>query len=120
MEFFNNIGYIKYTIRHKLQIFKMWRMFNTKVSLWRVLMHDMDKLFMYSYMDKEVASNEHRNHAKHHNINTDNDFYEAYLDWASARYTKLDKPLDAIETAEKYFPDLYNKSIEHYKNVKFK
>lgn len=31
---------------------------------------------------------------------------EMVLDWESARFTKPDKPLNAIETAEKYYPNL--------------
>lgn len=32
------------------------------------------------------------------------DFSEAYLDWACARMTKPDKPLDALQTAEHVHP----------------
>ena len=33
------------------------------------------------------------------------------LDWESARYTKPDKPLNARETMEKYYPE-YRKHVE--------
>lgn len=101
-------------------LFKMYRIHNTKVSYWRILLHDLDKLILTIFISSELASKIHRKIAKHHNIKTDEDFYEAYLDWSSARYTKPDKPMDALVTAEKIHPKYYGKALLHYKIVKFK
>jgi hypothetical protein len=83
-------------------------------------MHDADKLFMILFLSKEKCKKYHRKFARHHNIKTLNDFYEAYLDCASARYTKPDKPDDALLTFEKRFKNLYIFALIHYNEVKFK
>lgn len=111
---------IKYTLKHKIAIFGLWLKYDTKVSLYRVLMHDLDKLLLMLIFSHEKANKIHRRHARHHNIKCPNDFYEAYLDWASARITKPDKPLDAIEYAEKWNPMYLGDCKLHYENVKFK
>ena len=110
----------KYIIKHKVAIFKLWLKYETKVSLLRVINHDLEKLLLKVLFGDKTASRIHRKIAKHHNISSDNDFYEAYLDWASARITKPDKPLDAIETAEQYYPIYTQKAIKHYYDVNFK
>lgn len=110
----------KYTLKHKKAIFNIWKKYETKVSLYRVIMHDMDKLFFMLFFKYKKANKFHRRYARHHNIKCPDDFYEAYLDWASARITKPDKPLDAIEFAEKYAPMYLGDCKTHYNNVKFK
>lgn len=110
----------KYIINHKLMLLKLWFKYKTKVSLYRIICHDLIKLFNTLIFGVEIASKWHRKYARHHNIKTDKDFYEAYLDWASARYTKKDKPLDALQTAELKFPNLLNKALIHYKQSNFK
>ena len=66
------------------------------------------------------ASKIHRRVARHHNIKTDEDLYEAYLDWASARYTKPEMQMDAIQTAKILHPELLDKCVKHYIKVGFK
>lgn len=110
----------KETFYHKLAIFKLWYVNDTKVSFYRVFMHDTIKLFLILIVGDKLATQLHRRFAKHHNIRTYNDFSEAYLDWASARYTKEDKPLDALETARMWFPEYYIQAVEFYKIVKYK
>ena len=47
--------------------------------------------------------------ASHHDNNipkTKLDYLEMILDWESARYTKDDKPLNAFDTLNKYYPHL--------------
>ena len=112
--------YFVYIIKHKLAIMKLWYKHDTLVPLHRVLLHDVDKLFMLIIINKSKVTEIHRKRAGHHTIKSDADFHEAYLDWASARLTKPDKPLDAIQTAEKFYPELLNRSLEHYKSVNYK
>lgn len=110
----------KYTFKHKIQIYKMYKQYNTKVSLFRVIMHDLDKLFLYLFLPKLLVHKIHTKCIRHHNPKNYDDFSEQYLDWASARFTKPDKPLDAIEVAEKYHPFRLTLAKNHYKEVKFK
>ena len=110
----------KYIMNHKLAIFKLWKNNNTKVSLYRVIMHDTIKLINVFLIGVKPAAKRHYKYVRHHNIKTNKDFYEAYLDWASARHTKKDKQLDAIQTAEKFYPHLIEKCRNHFSIVKFK
>ena len=115
-----NFKKFNYTLKHKIVIFKLWKKYNTKVSLYRVIIHDLDKLLLVLLIGEKNSSKLHKKMARHHNRKTKEDFYESYLDWASARYTKKDKPLDAIDTARQYYPDFLDLSIQHYNDVKFK
>ena len=105
---------------HKNAILKLWAIENTKVSLSRVIKHDLEKVILIIILGDRIATKIHRKVARHHNIKTDEDFYEAYLDWASARHTKPEMQMDAIQTASKYHPELYLKCINHYNEVNFK
>ena len=59
-------------------------------------------------MDDETLQEIHRKTQKHHIENwaekTEADYLEASIDWECARYTKLDKPLNAYETLMKFYP----------------
>lgn len=114
------LGKMVYTIRHKIAFARIWLSHETKVSFWRMVMHDMDKLFMIPFVGVDKASKIHFKFAGHHLKRTEEDFYEAYLDWASARQTKPDKPLDAIQTAERWYPNLVDKARSHCEEVGFK
>ena len=83
-------------------------------------MHDTIKLILVFFIGDTFATKIHRKFARHHNIRTSQDFAEAYLDWASARYTKKDKPLDAVETARIYFPEYYAKAISFYQLTNYR
>lgn len=111
---------IKRVIKHKIMIFKLWKQYDTKVSLSRVIKHDLEKIILILFIGDKRSNKIHRRIARHHNIKTDNDFYEAYLDWASARHTKPNMQLDALEATKKFHPDLIEKSDEHHKNIGFK
>jgi len=105
---------------HKNAILKLWITEKTKVSLLRVIVHDLEKMILILILGDIIATKIHRRVARHHNIKTDKDFYEAYLDWASARHTKPEMQMDAIQTASKYHPELLQKCVEHYTEVRFK
>jgi hypothetical protein len=68
----------------------------------RVISHDMDKIVMYQFMNREDASAYHKKTSSHHMANnipkTYYDKLEAVLDYESAGYTKPDKPLNAFDT----------------------
>ncbi len=105
---------------HKKAIFNLWKTETTKVSLSRVIKHDLEKMILILILGDYSASKIHRRVARHHNIKTDEDLYEAYLDWASARFTKPEMQMDAVQTAYKIHPELYIKCLEHYNEVSFK
>ncbi len=81
--------------------------------------HDMDKILMFVFvpwLGPEVINNIHiriqSHHPKYWNGETmigkdisDIDWYQAVIDWECARYTKLDKPLNAYDTMLKYYND---------------
>ena len=75
----------------------------------QVELHDLDKMFMYLFYDKKVASKLHREQNAHHANEiekTELDYMEMVLDWESARYTKPDKPLNAFDTLYAYYPEM--------------
>lgn len=116
----NRFNEAKRVYRHKKAIFNLWSTETTKVSLVRVIKHDLEKMILILVLGDRVASKIHRRVARHHNVKTDEDLYEAYLDWASARYTKPEMQMDAIQTAYKIHPELYLKCLNHYKEVSYK
>lgn len=80
---------------------------NREKILEQVKLHDLDKLFMYMFYEKEDVSKIHRMFSTHHDNEmpkTYEDYVEMVLDWESARYTKPDKPLNAYDTLIKYYP----------------
>jgi hypothetical protein len=99
------MGKFRECLIHKLAVWRLWMNGNTGVSLFRVLMHDTEKLILSAIVGDRIATRIHRKIAGHHRLRTQNDFIEAYLDWASARITKPEKPLDAVQTAERFFPE---------------
>lgn len=105
----------KYTWSHKLAFLKIERQLLGRNTL-RGYIHDLDK-FLYLYpiafimgRDKKWAQNKHRKHNRHHVENTKNktrrDYIEMIIDWECARFTKPDKPLNAYETMQKYYPEM--------------
>ena len=114
--------HMEYTLRHKIAIMALSYEFLGYVSK-RIMLHDTEKLALYSIVDTKEGRNLHVKHSIHHHGNFNhfvdqdvkNDFYidnlmEAILDYECARYTKPDKPLNAYQTIMKYFPDDYEYS----------
>ena len=101
---------IKYTLRHKKAFLNIEKNLLRKNTI-RGYLHDIDKVFLYMFMNYKDAHNFHRNHSRHHSIKakTEKDFIQMVIDWECARYTKPDKPLNARETLYKYYPDLSDK-----------
>lgn len=96
------IGLIRYTLAHRKALQAL-----AKAQGYSFPWHDLDKVFMYLFLGKKLASKLHRRFARHHYRQGDIiNKVEAAFDWESARYTKPDKPLDAYDTWRKYYPDV--------------
>lgn len=102
-----NFDYCAYTYRHRRAVEylanKLIKDQKIKAEmLKKIQLHDMDKLIMYQFLEKDKASKIHRETASHHMGNdipkTYLDKLEAILDYESAGYTKPDKPLNAYDT----------------------
>lgn len=100
-----NMEKMKYTIAHRKAFRKIEKSLLGHNTL-RSLLHDLDKLILYPFFDKEKISKWHRNYSRHHvkQARTRSDFQQMVIDWECARYTKPDKPLNARETLYKYYP----------------
>ena len=106
-----NKGYIEYTYKHRKIVIYLANKYykDNKELLDKVKLHDLDKLFMYLFYEKEDASNIHRDLMSHHQnkiVKDKLDYMEMVLDWESARYTKPDKPLNAYDTLYRFYPGL--------------
>ena len=117
-----NKGYIEYTYKHrKIVIYLAKKYFkDNKELLEKVELHDLDKLFMYLFYEKESASDIHRDMNFHHQNKlpkSELDYMEMVLDWESARYTKPDKPLNAYDTLIKYYPDMEDNILPILKSI---
>lgn len=75
----------------------------------RAEVHDLDKLLLYQFKEKDEVKEYHRMNFSHHLKNFDNldyyDYLEAIIDWECARYTKPDKPYNAFDTLNLWFRD---------------
>ena len=80
-----------------------------KLLLKRAEIHDMDKMTLYLFRDKEKASKYHREHSSHHIktnvLYTHDDLLESIFDYECAALTKPDKPLNAYDTVIKYYSE---------------
>lgn len=103
---FMNIKAMKYTWEHKKAFIKVEKELLGYNTL-RGYLHDTDKLLLYIFLPKKLASNIHRACSKHHQrAKTVKDNIQKLIDWECARLTKLDKPLTARETLYKLYPEL--------------
>ncbi len=107
-----NMDRIKYTLAHR----KVFREIERQLlghNTVRSLFHDLDKVFLYPFFEYKKVHNWHRNHAYHHEVKakTHSDFVQMVIDWECARYTKPDKPLNARETLDKFYPRLKSKVL---------
>lgn len=98
---------IAYTIKHR----KAFRRVEKELlgyNTLRGILHDLDKVFLYMIFDYKSVHNWHRNHSRHHSVKakTHSDFVQMVVDWECARYTKPDKPLNARDTFDKFYPEL--------------
>jgi hypothetical protein len=87
--------------------------------------HDWDKLILFiffPFLGEKIINNFHRQIQSHHPTYYEDDilfrkcpvevdWVEAVIDWECARITKPDKPLNARQTLEKYYPQ-YREFVE--------
>ena len=110
--------------RHKIALYQIWRRNKggrKAVSFLRVLLHDMDKLILCILIGDKIATHIHRRAVGHHaRLHSDKNLKEAYLDWASARITKPNKPYDAVDTAIKIYPQHLERVMKILEEVGFK
>ena len=123
-----NFDFCVYTYKHRKAleylVHKLIKDADTKTEmLKRIKIHDMDKMTMYQFLEKEEASKIHRNTTYHHMTNilpkSKFDYIEAILDYESAGYTKPDKPLNAYDTINRFKKDktLSQETIKELRKV---
>lgn len=99
-----------YTFRHKIAFIVTEYNLTGKITL-RGILHDSDKLLLYLIpgISLQFITNFHRKRSCHHFNNkqkTQKDYIQMIIDWECARMTKSDKPLNARDTLNTYFPQL--------------
>ena len=122
-----NFEYCKYTYIHRkalmyyIQKNEYLNEEEREQLLKRAEVHDMDKLTLYLFWDKELASKYHRNHSSHHikkNIpHSRLDILESIFDYECAALTKPDKPLNAYDTVLKYYPEFKDEYLPELKRL---
>lgn len=96
----------KYTLRHRRAFLKVEKELLGKNTP-RGYLHDIEKPLLYMIVGKKMGSKIHKKISRHHNrAKTKQDRIQQIIDWECARYTKPDKPLDAVQTLYKMFPEL--------------
>lgn len=82
----------------------------------RVRYHDLDKMYLYTLVDKKSASAYHKATSPHHTENsremTRVDMLEAICDWECAAYTKADKTGNAYDAMKRIRPRGANRMFE--------
>jgi hypothetical protein len=86
----------------------------------RGILHDVDKLFLYLFLDSRVVSKIHRKYSYHHinKARTEKDFTQMVIDWECSHLTKEDKPLNAYETLYVHFRYLEDQILPILKRFK--
>jgi len=103
----DKVNAIKYTLEHRKAFLMIEKKLLGKNTI-RGLSHDLDKVFLKLIFDKNMVQKVHRNFSRHHEkrAKTKTDYIQMIIDWECARFTKPDKPLNARETLNKYYPEL--------------
>lgn len=122
-----NFEYCKYTYLHRKALIHYienneYLEVDEKIELLqRAKVHDMDKLTLYLFRDKEKSSEYHREHTSHHikaNIPYSKmDLLESIFDYECAALTKPDKPLNAYDTVIKYYSEFKNVYLPELKRL---
>ena len=104
-----NIGAIKYTKEHR-KAFKKVEKELLGYNTWRSIVHDIDKVILYNFLEHKKVKEFHRKTARHHVENkikkNKKDYIEMVIDWECARFSKPDKPLNAFDTLYNLYPNL--------------
>ena len=110
-----NLDKLIYTYKHRKIVYFLGEKYsNNKELLEQLTKHDLDKMFLLLFYDKDVVKKVHRDTSSHHDNDLEKtklDYIEMVLDWESARYTKPDKPLNAYDTLYDFYPHLVDKIV---------
>lgn len=102
-----------YTIKHQYAIELVSQKYCDSKMLEKIKYHDMDKILMMMFIDKDLLIPLHRRFSTHHPYKDkklgNDDYLEMVMDWESARFSKPDKQLNANDTLYNYHPDLADK-----------
>ena len=111
----NNFDDLVYTYKHRKIVMFLANLYFDNDELFEQLKkHDMDKMYLLLFYEKKSINKFHRSISSHHDNElpkTELDYIEMVLDWESARYTKDDKPLNAYDTMNKFYPNLKDKIL---------
>ena len=77
------------------------------------MFHDLGKVILYSFFDYKKVHDFNRKHTRRHELkaHTHSDYIQMIIDWECAIFTKPDKPLNARETLDKFYPHLKDKIL---------
>ena len=90
--------HIPYTLEHYFAVIALQYLYMGKVKYW---FHDLDKILMFifiPFLGPQKIKILHRKLTKHHKIGGQPE--ESFFDWESARFTKKDKQLNALDTCK--------------------
>lgn len=99
----NHFGY---TIRHRRAFREVEKQLLGRNTL-KGYFHDLDKLFLYIFMDYHKAHKVHKLYARHHinNARTHDDLVQVVIDWECARLTKPKVKFTAREHLYQDYPE---------------
>lgn len=105
------LDHLKYTCLHR-RIIKGLAI-KLGINPTKYAYHDCDKMVMMLFRTDEEVNKYHRSTQPHHDTNTSDEevLTEMMLDWESARFTKPDKPLNALGTLQKWYPDMTDRML---------
>lgn len=105
------LDYVKYTKLHREVVLSLAKKHGIEIE--GLENHDLDKFLTYWFYTDEEVQNYHWQHNEHHHTETTdvNVLTEMVLDWASAPYTKPDKPLNAYDTLYRWYPSMIDKIL---------
>jgi len=114
-----NLKLISYTWKHKIAFLKVEKQLLGKNTLPGYL-HDIDKILLYLLpLNKKNIRNIHRRWSRHHvESKGKKNYLEMVIDWECARFTKLDKSLNAYETMMRYYPQEKDNILPILKKLK--
>lgn len=101
-----------YTLKHKIAFLKVEKQLTGRNTI-HGLLHDFDKVFMYLlFGNTKTVKRLHRKKRKHHVEHWQGKRIpikwqiQMIVDFECASITKPDKPLNAVQTIDKYYPQL--------------
>lgn len=116
--------HIPYTLKHYVKMLQLQKQYIGHV---KYPFHDLDKVLMYFFLPflgikiiKKMHKTINRHHITEYKDSDECNYDEAIIDWESARYTKKDKPLTALEITQlkwrnsKHYPFLLS-SLRKFK-----